>query len=276
MRTLTRPQIDEEKLYKNLKKPRRKATVGILKNAESTVLEAYLRYAEGEISNLSTVIGDSVTAAKLRSNYEILRSGSLADEGAKILARSRTCCLCGLRATAELDHYLPKELFPEFSAYTLNLVPVCGTCNKQKGEDYRTPDGKPVFIHAYLDELPNNDAFLTATLSLDGVVLPSFRIVRTPGMTDEIFQVLTMQFSYFKLEKIYAEQAIELLDEKYEAIKEYFADGGAGTVEKYLHREAKSVARTHGQNHWKSALLVAVSNSVEFCNGGFKFLDMSG
>ena len=224
------------------------------------------------VVNLSTVIKLDDTAEKLRSNYGILRSGALSEDGAQILARSRICCLCGLRDTSELDHYLPKQIFPEFAAYTVNLIPVCGVCNKRKDEHYRTDEGYPAFIHAYLDVLPQSERFLVAKLSLDNAVLPSFQVVRAPAMPESTYQILASQFDRFQLATFYSEEAIELLVEKHGAIIDYFDDGGASTVKKYLHREARSIEQRLGLNHWKPVILTAAADSEEFCRGGFRFL----
>lgn len=272
MRTLPHPGIDEEALYTRLQERRQSNASKLLLNAKQQVFAAYSKYKAEELPILETVIDDQDTAEHLRSNYKVLRSGALGAEGAEILARSRICCLCGLRNTAELDHYLPKQIFPEFAAHTVNLVPACGVCNKRKGEAYKTSAGTLAFIHAYLDELPATEPFLVATLGFDRAVLPSYRIIRTLGMTNDMFCILTSQFNHFELDKFYSEEAIELLIEKYFAIEEYFTDGGSTAVKKYLHREAQSLTGRWGQNHWKPVILAAAAESEEFCGGKFKLL----
>src|SRR5699024_4855684 len=272
MRTLPHPAIDEEALYNRLHKRRQSKAAKLLRNAKHQVFAAYSNYKTEKLSSLETIIDDQDIAEHLRSNYKVLRSGALVAEGAEILARSRICCLCGLRSTAELDHYLPKEIFPEFATHTLNLVPACGVCNKRKGEAYKTSAGTLAFIHAYLDELPAKEAFLTATLSFDRAVLPSFQIIRTRGMTHDMFSILTSQFNHFELDKFYSEEAIELLTEKYFAIEEYFSNGGATAVKKYLHREAQSMTRHWGRNHWKPVILAAAAESEDFCGDKYKLL----
>lgn len=244
----------------------------MLVHVRETVFEAYSKYESGELCSLSTVIDNDETAEKIRSNYEVLRSGALVDDGAEILARSRICCLCGLRATSELDHYLPKQLFPEFAAFTVNLIPACGVCNKRKDQVYKTPLGDPAFIHAYLDQLPNSEPYLQATLKLDEGVIPSFEIVQPAGLPDETYRVLASQFVHFQLDTVYAEEAVELLHEKREAIEDYSAECGPAGVKKYLRREARSTSRHFGLNHWKPATLSAAAESADFCSGGFRLL----
>lgn len=61
------------------------------------------------------------------------------------------CPMCGSAVCSELDHALPKSVFPEFSILRENLVPSCGACNKKKGAKYRGVRSPERFIHPYYD-----------------------------------------------------------------------------------------------------------------------------
>lgn len=52
-----------------------------------------------------------------------------------------------------LDHYLPKDNFPEFSVVLLNLTPMCDWCQGEKLVDYITQDGLKRYIHPYFDDV---------------------------------------------------------------------------------------------------------------------------
>lgn len=272
MRTLAPPAIDEAELYDRLLTRRVAETARALHAARPTVLAAYSSYASSAVIDLETVITDDALAERLRSNYPVMRSGALKADGALVLARSRICCLCGLRNVSELDHYLPNKLFPEYSTYTMNLVPVCGTCNKNKAEDYRTPTGSAAFIHAYLDRLPAVERFLSARICIDRAVIPEFELRPTPAIADDTFDVLRGQFDRLELASIYADETIELLTEKHGAIEAYYAEGGAAAVRKYLARDARSAETHYGLNHWKPVALLAAAESRSFCDGGFELL----
>ncbi|MBR7191637.1 hypothetical protein [Gordonia sp. SCSIO 19800] len=224
------------------------------------------------MTSLVSVGFDEDAAVALRSNYRVLRSGALAEYGLSILGRSRLCCLCGLRDVSELDHYLPKTIFPEYSVLTLNLIPVCGVCNRLKSEHYKALDGRKAFIHAYFDDLPYEEEFLVARVDVDRAVLPFFEVAQTSQMSSETFDVLSGQFKRFGLAMYYAEEAVELLADKSDAIEGYFSDGGALAVQEYLARDARSVRKRHGANFWKSATLSAAASSTDFCEGGFRLL----
>jgi len=63
------------------------------------------------------------------------------------------CPACGEDGTPNtLDHYLPKDVFPEFSVTILNLFPMCDICQGAKGVKINDDEGKRLFIHPYFDE----------------------------------------------------------------------------------------------------------------------------
>lgn len=70
--------------------------------------------------------------------------------------RSRTlqlCPACGEEGSPNtLDHYLPKEQYPEFSILPHNLLPMCDTCQASKGTQTVDVSNRRMFIHGYYDE----------------------------------------------------------------------------------------------------------------------------
>lgn len=72
---------------------------------------------------------------------------------------SLLCCpMCGSGHPGTLDHYLPREAFPEFSILPTNLVPACSHCNSGvKGGRYRGAATPERFIHPYYDVIANGE-----------------------------------------------------------------------------------------------------------------------
>lgn len=70
--------------------------------------------------------------------------------------RSRSlqlCPACGEDGTPNtLDHYLPKEIFPELSITPANLFPMCDICQGEKGTKTVNGKNERLFIHPYFDE----------------------------------------------------------------------------------------------------------------------------
>lgn len=70
-----------------------------------------------------------------------------------MVAAEEKCPYCGgIGRPRNLDHYLPKAHYPQFSILPVNLVPSCRDCNMDgKGEDYAKSEVEQV-IHPYLDD----------------------------------------------------------------------------------------------------------------------------
>lgn len=71
---------------------------------------------------------------------------------ALMAAANEKCPFCaGIGRPRNLDHYLPKAHFPQFSVLPVNLVPSCRDCNMDgKGEDFATTEEEQV-LQPYLD-----------------------------------------------------------------------------------------------------------------------------
>ena len=70
--------------------------------------------------------------------------------------RSRThqfCPACGEDGTPNtLDHYLPKQTYPEFSITAWNLFPMCDICQGEKGTKTVNVANERLFLHPYFDQ----------------------------------------------------------------------------------------------------------------------------
>lgn len=71
------------------------------------------------------------------------------------------CPACGEDGTPNtLDHYLPKDIFPEFSVTLINLFPMCDICQGKKGVDFKNDVGERLFIHPYFDEFTEQQVLI--------------------------------------------------------------------------------------------------------------------
>jgi hypothetical protein len=108
------------------------------------------------LTNTTQVVGH-LTKRKLVNLYE----NNLRDKDkpardyydALLVSSGERCPFCGdIGHTNNLDHFLPKAHFPEFSIMPLNLVPSCRDCNMgEKGQVYATVADEQA-IHPYIDK----------------------------------------------------------------------------------------------------------------------------
>lgn len=63
------------------------------------------------------------------------------------------CPACGEDGTPNtLDHYLPKNKYPEFSVTSRNLFPMCDICQGKKGSKTVNAAQQRLFVHPYFDQ----------------------------------------------------------------------------------------------------------------------------
>lgn len=89
---------------------------------------------------------ETVPLNKLKNHIKAVQSPS----------SRRMCHYCGLDSVGSgFDHYLPKELYPEYAVYSLNLLPCCSTCNSMKWQNFLI-DKERQFLHFYYDHIPSS------------------------------------------------------------------------------------------------------------------------
>ena len=80
-----------------------------------------------------------------------------------IMANANGCCpICGSGKLKNLDHFLPKSLYPILCVTPANLIPVCRDCNFDK-RDYFATDYYSIPFNPYFDVM--NDEWLECVIS---------------------------------------------------------------------------------------------------------------
>lgn len=68
-------------------------------------------------------------------------------------AAKRKCPYCGgIGTPRNLDHYLPKSFFPQFSVLPQNLIPTCRDCNIDGKKNRFASKEEEQIIHPYIDK----------------------------------------------------------------------------------------------------------------------------
>ena len=116
----------------------------------------------------------------------------------------KSCPVCGSPVTGDLDHYLPRDVYREFSIMRANLVPACRHCNSGvKGTTVHGANPRR-FIHPYFDTWAANPIwyveiiapFKAATFkpcALVGLAAPE---IRSPPSTSKTSSALSSIFRW--------------------------------------------------------------------------------
>ena len=164
----------------------------------------------------------------------------------------KSCPVCGSPVTGSLDHYLPRDLYREFSIMRANLVPACMHCNSStKGTTVH--GGEPRrFIHPYYDSWAANVLWFVE-------IVPPYKAAKfkprpIPGLPAPRDQIVA-----FHLENVLGTQ-FELSMATYWSslpgqIKLRDPEPTAASMAAQLQQELRVAVHAGGDNCWLAALL---------------------
>lgn len=178
--------------------------------------------------------------------------------------RDMLCPNCTLTDCSQLDHYMPKSLFPEFSANPLNLMQCCSICN-QKKRDRWLNGVQPIFLNLYIDNLPS-DQYLFVQITMDNGI-PMFRFyLQKPGSIEPIlFDRIESHYQALDLCKRFAKRTDNVISEIH---RDYIASKDAKVtplqfweMQRFRAMQEQSV---FGFNYWRSILILECCNNSSF------------
>lgn len=154
MKFLTPPENDDEYELLELSKNPRLGSYPLLANYFPLINALYIQYTEfkGDPWLIEPCHMTSELKTSMRSHYksEIKERLSFLSHFRNELS-PRICLMCGGYGAGTLDHYLPKEEYPEYSIFSKNLVPAC-SCNSRRKEVVKGKDSRQRIIHPYYDD----------------------------------------------------------------------------------------------------------------------------
>lgn len=92
------------------------------------------------------------------ASINILRNKIIEANGGCILLK---CPICEVGFAKELDHYIPRALYPEYSVFPHNLIPICHECNNKKGELWCDDEHNRLIFNAYYDTAATEELYET-------------------------------------------------------------------------------------------------------------------
>lgn len=172
---------------------------GILEDWQDWVRE-YVRVHGDPAQMPASPIGD-VDKNKFHNLYTGAQNGSIHGEQLKKIrdGKPQFCPACGEPGQPNtLDHYLPKELYAEFSITPANLFPMCDTCQGFKGVLTVDGAGLRYFIHPYFDDFTRDQLLLIEFQAPFDTPLMTLRV--NPVLAPEAYQLTRRHIEKLKVE----------------------------------------------------------------------------
>ncbi len=84
------------------------------------------------------------------------------------------CPYCGItrQSLHDLDHFMPRSKYPEFSILTYNLIYTCETCNQDfKKSKFLDGNNKRMFLNPYFDKELSSLQILDCNIEIDDILI---------------------------------------------------------------------------------------------------------
>ncbi len=275
MRSIPLLAVDATVVFDDIASAKRPPRRARMRAARPQVLAAYQDYVDAvpEVGGLAEAGLTEPQKEAMRHAYTVATQPMTALRGdllkRPIVAR---CPFCGISESSTLDHYLPKEQYPEFSIFPANLVPSCAECNTRKmdrileeGTDLR------MFLHPCFDTVPDLVFLMVRTRLKANALILSYHLTRPEGMAMETFMHLRSHFNELNLADRYRRMGLEHLGGQYPALRRAYGEAkDAVRVAEKLLEVAQDFEEVSGPNFWLAKLYRALAANNEFCVGGFE------
>ena len=277
MHSIPKPNIDFAKLFTKCADTKQKPTSDNLRNKLSVIAPATQQYETNasnsslhELNPIQSQYLTPVTPDNLKDLYStqmVNKNGQARIHYDKILADAKKnhCCFCSDGDPTEIDHFLPKSIFPEFSILPINLVPACRDCNRLK-TNHSPTSYADTYIHPYYEEY-KDIIWLEARLDFSSGNYPTaiYQISSNLQSTSHnLAERIEHQFSKLQLNRRYSPKAGgEILDIEQRLRKLSKLRSGSELVKHHLSEEASS-REVVNKNSWQTALYKCLSLDSHF------------
>lgn len=176
------------------------------------------------------------------------------------------CMYCRIKDNDTFDHYLPKDIFPEFSPLALNLIPCCNTCNKKKSEYWKENNERGI-INFYLDDIPN-EQFLFAGILIDKKnnqnIKVRFFIKNVNNIPTALYSTIDKHYCKLGLLKRYDSASNSAISELKRTLNTFGKELSLKSKKNALVELSEQLSIDYGVNYWKAILWRAISDIDDF------------
>lgn len=146
--------FDDHIALNDLANNRRAGSFPQLQGHVAEISAGYTNYiaSNGNATKINAVTIPNQIAIFLRKHYASPPLNIAYIDEIRERSGAATCPMCGSFGCGTLDHVLPKEDYPAFAIFGLNLVPACN-CNQQRGRALLGPNPGERILHPYFDDI---------------------------------------------------------------------------------------------------------------------------
>lgn len=171
---------------------------------------------------------------------------------------SSLCPYCQIRDAEDLDHYIPRSLYPFFSMNPINLIPICSKCNKLKSDNW-LENGNRQILNYYTDKIFNEQFLFVELVSIDNST-PTFcyKLKKTPSLSQKEFDLINNHYSILQLIDKYNKKQSDTFNDLREEIR-------PGDKKEDIEDWINTHINNFGINYYKSVLWTFCINNSQIC-----------
>jgi hypothetical protein len=205
-----------------IKRKRKEDYAKRLRTYKNYIINRYYIYEQAK-NTLENVGASEISSEEdknaIHSSFNtVFKKKMKSDELKKVYEECEGVCpYCGDGRIEEVDHYVPKEDYPEFTLYPNNLIPLCNKCNKKKGSKFIDSRNERQFINFYYDNIDSIE-FLSVDISFNSMDIKKSTKVKYIAdfskIADEYLRkIVQHHYDYLELLCRYNEAAIYEISE---------------------------------------------------------------
>lgn len=274
MRQIQRPETNAVHWFDLIQKSKGEPISGDMVAARTAILAAYQEYDRiaPAVDKLNPA---SLSASQIAALCHAYNSPTKAinDLRALILGagQSPRCPYCSIGEAETLDHYTPKSLWPAFTIFPSNLVPCCDSCNRRKSVKLLEVGTKlRMFLHPYFDEIPHERVLLVKIRVRNDSIGTHWKITSPATLASVVAARLESHFIQLDLADRYRRFSNDEMRGQAHAMNKAFQKGGFTRLTLSLQKQAKTLSKAFGPNHWRVVLYETLAKNEEFCSTGYK------
>lgn len=155
MKRIDRPAVDDHAALHLLVTRKRLKSYPKLAEVYENLVAAYDTYLQHQ-GNACLIVADPAIVAPykdyLSDHFDCPPAAVAYVTQMRLDGEGKSCPMCGSAGAGTLDHVLPRDSYPEFSLFSLNLVPAC-KCNSLRQNDVIGPVAGQRVLHPYFDDI---------------------------------------------------------------------------------------------------------------------------
>lgn len=265
MRPLVPPRVSGDAIYLSIANSKIEPNKSILSGIEQSIL-ARFRIYENEIYSLEKIPKCTYPPPEKAALLLCYNSETIARTKAinTILSFNETltiCNYCGFAPADTIDHYLPKEDFPEFSVFAINLIPCCNKCNLIKDRTVSV-NGHRQIINFYFDNIIHQKC-LVSEIIISRSVKFVFKVRIDPSVNISEMMLYHRHFAALKLGSRLSKHASAEIPYSLSIVRN-LNNKDPRIIRRLFLREAEISRGAYGNNYWRAALYEAAAASSDY------------